>query len=145
MGVNVESDGTSCRSMSRRERSADNSLLADIREQYKLEAEQNSRLTFFCYSYSNNTGDTDDGLAGKNVFKHEWEDSDAIFVVEQKKFHVHRQLLSLASPVFKVMMFSFREKDQREIPLSGKKAELFLSFLLIVYSLEDDKEITSEY
>ena len=84
-------------------------------------------------------------LDTKNIFKDEWDDSDAFFVVERTKFHVHRALLSLMSPVFKAMFSSdFREKVQREISLPGKKAEVFLSFLLIVYSREDFDEVTSE-
>ena len=88
----------------------------------------------------------DDDLDVKNIFKDEWENSDAIFIVEQRKFHVHRQHLSLVSPVLKAMFSSeFREKDQQEIPLPGKKAKVFLSFLLIVYLREDDDELKSEY
>ena len=50
------------------------------------------------------------------------------------------------SPVFKVMFKSdFREKGQQQIPLPGKKARTFLSFLLTVYSREDDDEVNSEY
>ena len=50
------------------------------------------------------------------------------------------------SPVFKAMFNSdFREKGQQEIPLPGKEAAVFLRFLLIVYSREDDDEVNSEY
>ena len=90
--------------------------------------------------------DESDEQDEKNVFEDEWDDSDTIFIVEEKKFHVHRALLSLMSPVFKAMFSSdFREKDQQEIPLPGKKAEVFLSFLLIIYSREDYDEVTGEY
>ena len=86
-----------------------------------------------------------DELDAKNIFKDKWDDSDTILVVEDTKFHVHRQLLSLMSPVFKAMFSSdFREKGQREIPLPGKEAKVFLDFLLIVYSREDFNEVTSE-
>ena len=81
-----------------------------------------------------------------NIFKVEWDESDVTFIVEEKKFHVHRALLSFMSPVFKAMFSSdFRENGQQEIPLPGKKAKVFLSFLLIIYSREDDNEVTSEY
>ena len=87
----------------------------------------------------------DEELDAKNIFKDEWDDSDVFFIVEKTKFHVHRALLSFMSPVFKMMFSSdFREKAQQEIPLPGKKAKVFLSFLLIVYSREDFDEVTSE-
>ena len=87
----------------------------------------------------------DDEWDAKNIFKDKWNNSDAIFFVKETNFHVHRQLLSLMSPVFKRMFSSdFREKGQQEIPLPGKKAKVFLSFLLIVYSREDFDEVTSE-
>lgn len=84
-------------------------------------------------------------LVTRNIFSSQWEDSDVVFVVEETKFHVHRVLLSLMSPVFKAMFnSSFREKGQTEIPLPGKEANVFLSFLLIVYSKEDFNEIKRE-
>lgn len=87
-----------------------------------------------------------DGAVGRNIFKDEWKDSDAIFIVEKTRFHVHRGLLGLMSPVFEAMFNSdFREKEQQEIPLPGKNAGVFLSFLLIAYSREDDDEVTCEY
>ncbi|XP_078374530.1 uncharacterized protein LOC144658084 isoform X2 [Oculina patagonica] len=43
-------------------------------------------------------------------FSQPWEDSDLIIVVEGQKFHVHRLMLSLNSPVFKAMFKSeFKE------------------------------------
>lgn len=60
----------------------------------------------------------------KNPFSEPWEDSDLIFVVEEEKFHVHRQIMSIHSPVFKAMFTSigFKEATATEIPLPGKKS-----------------------
>ena len=100
---------------------------------------------FSSHSKNPENDELDDKWDAKNIFKDKWDDSDAFFLVEEKKFHVHRALLSLMSPVFKAMFKSdFREKDQQEIPLPGKESKAFLSFLLIVYSREDSNEITSE-
>ena len=100
---------------------------------------------FSSHSKNPENDELDDKWDAKNIFKDKWDDSDAFFLVEEKKFHVHRALLSLMSPVFKAMFKSdFREKDQQEIPLPGKETKVFLSFLLIVYSREDSNEITSE-
>ena len=61
--------------------------------------------------------------------------SDVVFVVEDKKFHVHRYILAQWSPVFKTMFLSgFKEKNLSEIPLPGKKASEFKELLLLIYS-----------
>lgn len=98
------------------------------------------------YFYFNNLEATEDDFEERNVFKNEWEDSDVTFIVEDKKFHVHRQLLSLVSPAFKAMFTSeFLEKYQKEIYLPDKKASVFLTFLMVIYSQKGNKEITSEF
>ena len=72
-------------------------------------------------------------------FSEPWEDSDLVLVVEDKRFHVHRQILSLHSPVFKAMLKSqFKEATANEIPLPGKKANEILSFLKQLYLKERD-------
>ena len=72
-----------------------------------------------------------------NPFSEPWEDSDLVLVVEDKRFHVHRQILSLHSPVFKAMLNSqFKEATANEIPLPGKKADEILSFLKQLYMKE---------
>lgn len=60
----------------------------------------------------------------KPCFSEPWEDSDVILVVEDEKFHVHRLILSMNSPVFKTMFKSeFKEASSNEISLPGKKAD----------------------
>ena len=74
-----------------------------------------------------------------NPFSEPWEDSDLVLVVEEKRFHVHRQMLSLHSPVFKAMLYSlFKEATADEIPLPEKKANEILSFLKQMYMKEGD-------
>ncbi|XP_029203945.2 uncharacterized protein LOC114967873 [Acropora millepora] len=77
----------------------------------------------------------------KHPFCEPWEDSDLIFVVEEEKFHVHRQIMSIHSPVFKAMLNSvgFKEVTATEIPLPGKKANEFLDFLELLYMKKIDE------
>ena len=73
----------------------------------------------------------------KHPFSEPWEDSDLILVVENEKFHVHRQILSIHSSVFKAMLNSqFKEATAKEIPLPGKKADEMLEFLKQLYVKE---------
>ncbi|XP_044178305.1 kelch-like protein 40 [Acropora millepora] len=74
-------------------------------------------------------------------FTEPWEDSDLIFVVEGEKFHVHRQIMSIHSPVFKAMLncVGFKEARATQIPLPGKKADEFLDFLKILYVKKVDE------
>jgi len=82
--------------------------------------------------------------AEKHPFFEPWEDSDLILVVENERFHVHRQILSIHSPVFKAMLNSqFKEATAEEIPLPGKKANEILDFLKQLYLKERDG-LTSE-
>ncbi|KAJ7394342.1 hypothetical protein OS493_000147 [Desmophyllum pertusum] len=77
----------------------------------------------------------------KHHFSEPWEDSDVILVVEDEKFHVHRLILSMNSPVFKAMFKSqFKEATANEIPLPEKKANEILDFLKKVYGLRYVKE-----
>ena len=72
----------------------------------------------------------------KHPFSEPWDDSDLILVVEKKKFHVHRQIMSIHSPVFKAMLKTVGCKEATtatEIPLPGKKADEFLDFLKLLY------------
>ena len=85
----------------------------------------------------------------KHRFSEPWEDSDVILVVEDEKFHVHRLILSMNSPVFKAMFKSqSKEATANEIPLPGKKANGVLDFLKIIYGfryVKEHVEITSKY
>ena len=81
-------------------------------------------------------------------FSEPWEDSDIILVVEDEKFHVHRLILSMNSPVFKAMFKEkYKEATANEIPLPEKKANEVLDLLKHVYSkhfFEESVEITSK-
>ena len=67
-------------------------------------------------------------------------------MVEDEKFHVHRVILSMNSPVFKAMFKSqFKEATSNEISLPEKKANEVLDFLKQIYFpyIEERVEITS--
>ena len=87
----------------------------------------------------------------KHRFSEPWEDSDLILVVEDEKFHVHRLILSMNSPVFKTMFKSqFKEATSSEILLPEKKANEMLDFLKHIYfgyfkhHIEEPVEINSK-
>lgn len=94
------------------------------------------------------TGRDQPGKKGKHCFSEPWEDSDVILVVENEKFHVHRLILSMNSPVFKAMFKSqFKEATANEIPLPGKNASGVLDFLKIIYGSQythEQARITKE-
>ena len=95
-----------------------------------------------------NGSSEDDKGRSRHRFSEPWEDSDLILVVEDEKFHVHRLILSMNSPVFKAMFKSqFKEATANEIPLPEKKANEILDILKRVYSkqfIEEPVEITEE-
>lgn len=65
-------------------------------------------------------------------------------MVENEKFHVHRLILSMNSPVFKAMFKSaFKEVTNDEISLPEKKANEVLDFLKQLY-IQERQEITSK-
>ena len=67
-------------------------------------------------------------------FSEPWEQSDVVLLVEGQKFHVHRLMLSMCSPVFSRMFSAdFKEKDAEEIPLPDKKAAEIREMLLLIY------------
>lgn len=77
-------------------------------------------------------------------FSRPWKMSDVVLVVEDEKFHVHRNVLALWSPVFEKMFTSnFREKSKGEIRLPGKQAESVKALLWMIYPPAND-EITLE-
>ena len=100
----------------------------------------------FCVFYFNKDGGgpSHEHDHEKHPFSEPWEDSDLILVVEDDKFHVHRQILSIHSPVFKAMLNSqFKEATAKEIPLPGKKASEFLDFLKQLY-VKENAGVTSK-
>lgn len=61
-------------------------------------------------------------------------DSDVTFKVEGHKIPVVKAVLSIASPVFAAMFESkFKEKEQSEIELPGKRFKDFVEFLSCLY------------
>ena len=67
-------------------------------------------------------------------FYQPWELSDVVLVVEEERFHVHRSILGMWSPVFSTMFTAqFKEKTAEEVPLPGKKASEIKEMLLVIY------------
>ena len=59
---------------------------------------------------------------------------DVTLLVEGRRFHAHRNILGLWSPVFSRMFTAdFREKTAQQIPLPGKKANDINELLLVIY------------
>ena len=80
------------------------------------------------------------GPPGSPDFSVPWKWNDVVLVVERQKFHVHRHILAMWSPVFEKMFTSeFKEKTLSEIPLPGKKASEIKKLLLIIYPTTSGK------
>ena len=80
-----------------------------------------------------------------HYFNQPWKLSDVILLVEEEKFHVHRAVLALSSPVFEKMFSSeFQEKDKKEVTLPDKKAGEVEELLLMLYPSVAEKQITEE-
>lgn len=63
-----------------------------------------------------------------------WDYSDTVLIVEDQRFHVHKSILSMSSPVFRTMFQSnFKEASMTEIPLPNKKADKIYEFLCMLY------------
>ena len=71
-------------------------------------------------------------------FSQPWKLSDLVLVVEEERFHVHKAMLALWSPVFEKMFTSeFQEMSKNEVPLPGKKASEMKELLLMMYPSAD--------
>jgi len=67
-------------------------------------------------------------------FSQPWEFSDVVLVVEEERFHVHRSILGIWSPVFSRMFTAeFKENTAEEVPLPGKKSSEIKEMLLVIY------------
>ena len=67
-----------------------------------------------------------------------WKSSDLVLNVADRKFHVHRAVLILCSPVFETMLSSdFKEKTSKEISLPGKDATEIEQMLRGIYPDQD--------
>lgn len=79
------------------------------------------------------------------VFSQPWKLSDLVLVVEEERFHVHRAVLALWSPVFEKMFTSeFQEKSKNEVPLPDKKASEIKEMLLLIYPSLTERALTEE-
>ena len=86
-----------------------------------------------------------DAPAYPTDFLEPWKLSDVVLVVEDQKFHVHRSFLAVWSPVFEKMFTSeFKEKNNDEIPLPGKKASEIKQLLCMLYPPLEEKQVTKE-
>ena len=80
-----------------------------------------------------------------HYFSKPWKLTDVILLVEEEKFHVHRAVLALSSPVFEKMFSSeFQEKGKNEVTLPDKKASEVEELLLMLYPSVAEKQITEE-
>ncbi|XP_067667532.1 BTB and MATH domain-containing protein 36-like [Haliotis asinina] len=69
-----------------------------------------------------------------NPFSSPSSETDLVLLVEGKKLHVSKLVLSLVSPVFKTMLEGdYKEKHTSEISFPEKKFDDMLQFLLCVY------------
>jgi len=76
-------------------------------------------------------------------FSEPWKISVVVLVVEDQRFHVHRSTLAFWSPVFEKMFITvFKEKDNDEIPLPGKKASEIKEMLQMMYPSLEEKLVT---
>lgn len=83
------------------------------------------------------------GSAFPTDFLEPWKLSDVVLIVEDQKFHVHRSILAFWSPVFEKMFTSeFKEKNNDEIPLPGKKESEIKLLLLMLYPSLEEKQVT---
>ncbi|KAK3699153.1 hypothetical protein QZH41_011866, partial [Actinostola sp. cb2023] len=68
-------------------------------------------------------------------FSSPWHFSDAVLVVEDTKFYVHKSILSMWSPVFEKMFTSpFAERTATKIPLPEKRKDEIEVLLRLIYS-----------
>lgn len=76
-------------------------------------------------------------------FSEPWKFSDVVLVVEDQRFHVHRSTVAIWSPVFeKMFVTDFKEKNNDEIVLPGKKASEFKEMLQMMYPSLEEKLVT---
>ena len=67
-------------------------------------------------------------------FSKPWQFSAVVLVVEEDRFHLHRNILGMWSEVFTTMFTSgFKEKYSGEVPLPGKKSSEIKEMLLVIY------------
>ena len=74
------------------------------------------------------------GQMEEKLFSQPWKASNLILLVEGRRFHVHRDVLIVCSPVFEAMLSSdFKEKSANEIPLPDKVADEMEQLLSAIY------------
>ena len=85
----------------------------------KRQREENSSSDFVVY---------------EGPFSKPWQNSDAVLVVEEKEFHVHSMILSIASPYFdKMFNGNFKESQTKRVTLKGKSFQLIEQMLKAIY------------
>lgn len=76
----------------------------------------------------------DGGKSEKSLpFVEEDPQTDVVLLVEGRRLHTSRALLSMSSPVMTRMLQSPEYKDKREIPLDGKSYDHILELLYILH------------
>ena len=74
------------------------------------------------------------GQMEAKLFSQPWKTSNLILVVQGRRFHVHKEVLIVCSPVFEAMLSSdFKEKSLEEIPLPGKMEDETEQLLEAIY------------
>ncbi|XP_045207338.2 uncharacterized protein LOC123559513 [Mercenaria mercenaria] len=82
-----------------------------------FESEEEDEEAGICYDFTKKT----------------WRD-DVTFIVEGQHLHATKAILAMESPVFEAMFgTNFRERDEKEVNLPGKKYEDFKEFLHCIY------------
>ncbi|KAK3745857.1 hypothetical protein QZH41_013212 [Actinostola sp. cb2023] len=85
-------------------------------------------------SVESDSHESDESDEPSGAFSSPWHFSDVVLIVEGRKFHVHKCILSISSPVFEAMFTSdFKEKTALEIPLPGKRADEVEALLRLIY------------
>ncbi|CAF0745970.1 unnamed protein product [Didymodactylos carnosus] len=99
---------------------------------------------------------TSESISPYDYFTKSNAKSDVILVADHVKFHCHRLILSLVSPVFTRMFDGhFKEHNEQEIVLNGKKSKSILELLIYIYpqfhnsinptNIEDFLQLSDEY
>ena len=85
-----------------------------------------------------NMNNSNESRESSTQFSVPWKSSDLVLKVADRKFHVHRAVLILCSPVFETMLSSdFKEKTAKEISLPGKDATEIEQMLRGIYPDQD--------
>ncbi|XP_066933604.1 kelch-like protein 36 [Clytia hemisphaerica] len=74
---------------------------------------------------------------GDAMFKEQWQNSDAVLIVENQELHVHTSILSIASKYFEKMFNgNFKEAETRRVTLEEKSYDLVEHMLRLIYPVK---------